>query len=842
MNGTPTSPMPIFGWGRRKYGRGLSLSTREARKKFLSKCVELLVLCFSLYKEKHPWLNTSNINIATWSTGVQNSDSSSPQERPSVILRGITLGTCFWSIINMSVYVIKSNLTGMTLHAEKKIYGRLELELNKDRGLPVVYISNATIMQFSGTYIHLILSDLWITVNTQNILSPIFMMRSSTADIDNCTFHGIQDMRYPGPGENDTKTTLHLDGDHMESYSVLFAAHDSSRISIRNCVFENIQVDSGYKVAAALHAENSHVAMHNSIITRNKAYSAVFLIEASDVLIKDSVFSHNTGKEGASINAQQNSSLEVHNSTFTHNDATLGSGILALMQTSVFVSDSRFSHNTGVYSASINVQQNSSLEVNNSKFTHNNATSGSGILALIQTSVYVTDSLFSNNTGEDGAAINVYHNSNLEVYNSTFTHNNAKAGSGIFATTDSSMFVEDSFFLYNSGVVGTAINIEQNVSVFINNSTFACNVAAYRGAVIAAVLNSRLQIETSMFVANNASHGGAVFFGSKNVIITIFSCKFLQNRAIIGAVVYLLNSHISIVGADFTHHYFNIILVKSSHLDITACNFSINFLHDSNLIQVDGKKTCIIGNSSFTKSKMYGIIEAPRSSIRLYRCRFAHNLITWNGIINALTVLLLDSTVYNNTIRGATGMRYGNATIRRCTFKRNIMKRNYYGIQSLIGHVSGETLATLKVTHSSFIHNEGNIIYALGAVDIVMDGCNFTENKPHHGTLFIQNNEAELRTSSTTITAPAEGNKLTLYFAAKKGVRVTGFRAYNTHFRSGNIMLNSSSTDTFLQEAEKAGLVYIWKVNAPSYKVTQEETVFASGKYYRVIFFHINVI
>ncbi len=777
-----------------------------------------------------------------------------------MFLHGITLGTCFWNITNMNVHLVKSHLAGMTLHADKKIHGSIEHGLNTDRGLPVVKISNATIMHFSGTSIHLIISDSWIAVNTQDIVSPIFVMSSSTVEIYNCTFHGIQDMYDHGPGSVPVLRPGHPPGVQVNVSSVIFDVHEHSHITMSKCVFENIKPDLQYNMSAALYANNSHVVIYNSNFTRNTAYWAVIHVESSDVMIKDSGFSNNTGYEGASIHVQQNSSLEVHNSVF--------------------------SNNTGHYGASITVAHNSSLEVHNSTFTHNSAKYGSGILAGLHSSVYVRDTVFSNNTGEEGS-INVQMNSSLEVHNSTFTHNNGTHGSGISAFLKTSVLVTDCVFSHNTGDQGASIHVQQNCSLEVHYSKFNNNSALLGAAIVVSrnssvsmtnctlvgnyasdiggaifTRESRLYIETSTFDGNNAGNHGAVLYGRINVNVTFKYCTFLQNRAITGAVVYspgnvrveinqcilamntarqgsgfyLVNSHINILGTDFSQHYSNIIFAKSSHLDINACNFSMNFLQDSRLIQFDGRKAFIVRNTSFTENKMYGIIEAPRSSISLYRCRFADNLISWHGIINALKILLEDNTIYNNSIHGTSGIIFGNATIRRCTFKFNI-KRDY-GRHSLMRHLSKEPLSTLQVTQSSFIHNEGVIIDVEGAVDIVIDGSKFTENKPDmYGTISIFSNDVQLRTSNTAITAPIEGNKVAVYFRPREGINTPDYMTYNTQLLSGITMLNSSVTDTFLQDAETAGLIVIDKIHAPSYKVIQEETVFASGKYFRIILF-----
>ena len=186
-----------------------------------------------------------------------------------------------------------------------------------------------------------------------------------------------------------------------------------------------------------------------------------------------------------------------------------------------------------------------------------------------------------------------------------------------------------------------------------------------------------------------------------------------------------------------------------------------------------------------------------------------------------------NSVIHNSSVHSTSGIRSDNAAITFCTFTNNTIESGY----GLIATASEKPYTTLLVEQCTFLYNQGNVIIVQSGVDIVLNSCNFTGNNGKYGTLLIWNDGATLRTSNTSFIAPAEGNKVAVYFIVTiNGTKMTDYMTYDTCFISGNTTLNSSSTDRFIQEAEAAGLIVIDKQKYP-YRVTREETVFASGKY-----------
>ncbi len=718
----------------------------------------------------------------------------------------------------MNAEISKSDLTGMTLCVQKTVDDKAKHDVNTDENLPLIKLLNSTVKHFNGTYIHLEMSDSWIPVNTSDIASPIFVMISSIVVISNCSFHGIHQIEDREPVEHDSKKPFPFNGDYVETSA---AVYKNSTIIIRDCVFENIQVDMGYDVSAALYAVHSKVDINNSIFTRNQAQWAVVYVEnKTNMTVVDSVFSHNTGQQGASINVQENSSLEVHNSTFTHNSATFGSGILALDQTSVYVRDSVFSHNTGDRGASINVQRNSSLEVHNSSFTHNNATYGSGICAGFQGFLYITGSVFTDNRAYLGAALFVATTSAANITSSVFHHNTAHQGGALNVQQNSSVSIAHSVFTENSADTGGAITVTTNVNMHINTSTFNGNSAQY-GGVLDTQRDVNVSLSDSMLNNNRANETGGVITATVNTNIVLSRADLSDNTAKKGAALFILNSSFIIEGICFSDHSFNVIYMRSSIVVMETSIFINNFLTDSVIVEADEKSNILFTIATFVNNEAQGMIKSSMTPVTLNFCHFSDNIATRYDLINSIKALLVinQSLIHNNSIHGGSGIVHDDAIITSCTFSYNTVEHDYELIQGLSGR--------LQLTESNFMYNQGDVVYRTS--DVVLNACNFTGNNPQHGTLSIWNNGATLRTSDTTIIAPAHGNKVAVYFIkTTKQISMTDYMTYDTFLISGNTTLNSSSTDTFLQEAVASGLVVIDRQGFP-YTVTQEETVFASG-------------
>ncbi len=497
-------------------------------------------------------MNRFNLTLVAWrenKSAFHSADTS--QQNPSVFFHNVTLGICFWNIINLDAEILISDLKEMMLN----IKGSNEVIRNKDISsrVPHILLVNSTVKSFMGMNILLTMHDSLIMVNTQEVVSSVFVIMSSTVGISNCTFLGIN---------NDTNMPRKDTDRNTGKGSFIYGVGSMSKIVIRESLFENIQMpDIRYDVSTVIYVERSQIEIYNSSFMNNTAISAAIHGTASNLTVAESVFSENLGHDGASICAQENSHLDVHNSTFTYNKAVYGAGIIAGFQTSLYVTDSIFAHNVGQQGASINVQRNSYLEIHNTRFIANKAFAGSGIAATSktsvyaisclfsqnscqqdasctgggilgegQTSVYISDSLFTHNSCPQGASVGMLINSNLEIHNSTFMHNNATHGAGINSIHKSSVYVIDSIFSQNSAKEGASIVVEYSSNLEVHNSTFKHNIATNKSDIVV-IYQTSVHITGCDFSHNLGVQSASIYI-QQHCNLKVDHSTFIDNKAI----------------------------------------------------------------------------------------------------------------------------------------------------------------------------------------------------------------------------------------------------------------------------------------------------------------------
>ncbi len=491
------------------------------------------------------------------------------------------------------------------------------------------------------------------------------------------------------------------------------------------------------------------------------------------------------------------------------------------------------SNNIGkMQGASIDVQKNSSMEVHNSTFTNNSGDLGAGISAGFKTTVYITGSTFTDNrAARFGGALFVGFSSAANISSSVFLRNTALQGGAAAFQLNSSVYIAQSSFTQNYAHLAGVIMAVRDVRLHIKNSTFAANNASEFGAVFCAKSNIRITLYECIFHYNTANEKGSVIWATANTHFMASYCNFSQNTAPKISAFSLNNSSLSCSNVCFSDHSSNIVSMEVSIASMVSCIFINNSLTNDVIIEAEGKSKILFKDTSFVNNKIGGIIKASMTPVTISRCQFLDNNIASKGMIHTTDGVLMvnHSLIHNNTLQGTSGIfYYYNAIITSCTFTHNRVTDGYGLILSQSGR--------LQVTQSTFMYNNGDVIAirllgGQGRVDTVLDTCNFTGNNDHLGTLVMWSDGATLRTSNTIITAPSEGNKVAIYLYPAKGENMPSYMTYNTHLISGNIRLNSSATDTFLQDAQNAGLVVIENAVYSSYTVAQEESVFASCKY-----------
>ena len=618
-----------------------------------------------------------------------------------VALTGITLGICHWNIRNLNVDVTKSDLRDVYLN----VTGMRNQKTNTlDQSTPTIHILNSSLNNFHGHQVHLKMIGTYTFIKTNDIVTSMFMMKSSTAEIVKCTFIGSTQ-----PKQSNSKLMneyQHAETDDIFG-SAIFYIESGSEILITECMFEDIHLDEEQDLSMALHSVESQVNITRSIFNNNSAKLAVISVEASNIKVLASVFQNNSG-QSAAIYIQQNSRLDVQNSTFKAN--TDGSSIAAKFQASVYIIGSVFSNNTAQIGASINVQQNSSkLNVCNSTFTDNKAEYGAGILAASQASAYVVDSVFLRNSANQGASINMQDNTNLEVYSSTFIDNHADLAGGILAFNQSSAHVTCCVFSHNSGQYAAAISVEQNASLQVHNTTFTDNKAMY-GPAIEVDVKVSASITDSSFENNTALRGGAIFIDHYSHLKAI-KCVFYGNKATKSMVHHKARLSLITNGSFLKRHTLSV----NHHFKSAMVSYPVSKIkrveRKHNSVNAHRERSTTFDDSEINDSYVSaGAISVSRySTLSVRHCRFIKN----TALLSAGAIYAAGPQVDSNP----------SVYIVSCIFMNNEAQRGG-GLVSQINN-------TVSITNSTFIANSaigGGAITGIQGTTLYIDTTKFVAN------------------------------------------------------------------------------------------------------------------
>ncbi len=625
----------------------------------------------------------------------------------------------------------------------------IENNMSSEQIIPTIEFVNSTIKHFTGTMVQLNMFDSMIAVNTVDIASPMFVLRSSTVKISNCIFHG---------NNNTSETNLN---ENTSNTSVIFDVEENSKVMVTECVFENIQVDMKYDRAAAFFTLDSELEIHKTIFHKNKVFHANILAGASIVTITYSVFSHNRGVQAASIFAYSHTRLEVYNSTLIQNDATWCSGITVAANTSAYITDYVFSSNGfsqyHEYGSSILGAENCRIEVHNSTFTHNNATYGPGISVTLSSSVFIRDCLFLNNSGYVGGAMHI-QNSNLSVYNSTFTDNNAEMAGAIFVGLESAAEITFSVFRGNAAPIGGAIDVHHNGAITLTNSRLTDNRAKHGGAIVIAQ-TSFAKITHCAFEENTAVQGGALqiqlfssvsianstFFGNKadkaagTLIVDIISAAnitssiFKGNSAIEqGGVLFVQrNSSVSIIDSKFTENHAPIggvmLAFINAMLEVKSSAFvKNNATKHSGVLFCSANANATFAKSSFvenTAAKYGGVIDAEENThVMISQCSFSENeALLGSAMFLSNSHVSIFNTRFSHHCLNMINIQSSVLHLNCCNFSQNALKQG-----SLIKTEGLQTI--LSVKDSFFSDNNMESILSASSTSVSINHCSFIGN------------------------------------------------------------------------------------------------------------------
>ncbi|MBE6510493.1 MAG: hypothetical protein E7Z74_04405 [Methanobrevibacter millerae] len=288
---------------------------------------------------------------------------------------------------------------------------------------------------------------------------------------------------------------------------------DSGDLTFTDCIFEKAKNDV---FKSTIYVSGGNLTL-NSVDIQDCDYSGAsggfmhIASKSANVLINDSKFSYNTGRDASVIYTQGTGQNVVINVTIL-NSLFKGNNNALLLGSVTTIDNCTFENNLGksiIFSSKIsNFGDNNDLYITNSKFSGNTAAHAVESAGNL---LYIENSTFTNNINGNGL---VYaHRSSQDssqfivapkvyVYDSLFEHNDV--GNGAIYSYVGIENVSSSRFVENTGLKGAAIFNYGNLTVY--NSTFEKNniTSDKDGAAIYVERGNEVNINYSSFKNNKA--------------------------------------------------------------------------------------------------------------------------------------------------------------------------------------------------------------------------------------------------------------------------------------------------------------------------------------------------
>ncbi len=265
------------------------------------------------------------------------------------------------------------------------------------------------------------------------------------------------------------------------------------------------------------------------------------------IIVNGGTILHNSGAGGGGLYA---GNAVINVSQFKNNHAlnNWGGGFFAASNT--IVSDTTFTHNTSFYAGGAIGAQNGSVHVTGGRFESNQATgggwggaiynvgptltisgtqfysntaetTGGAVASNNSASTTITGAFFSgNSSGGDGGALRAFAPTHIAA--SQFQYNTAHTvGGGVMASSD--LYLNGTDFIQNTAVISSGGAVYGVGLIDMSRGLFQDNSSAADGGAIYA--KGQLNLERTQFLANQANSGGAIFQdgGGGTIVNTLFA-------------------------------------------------------------------------------------------------------------------------------------------------------------------------------------------------------------------------------------------------------------------------------------------------------------------------------
>eukprot|EP00698_Gefionella_okellyi_P016188 TRINITY_DN4620_c0_g1_i2.p1 TRINITY_DN4620_c0_g1~~TRINITY_DN4620_c0_g1_i2.p1 ORF type:complete len:864 (-),score=169.57 TRINITY_DN4620_c0_g1_i2:1215-3419(-) len=280
----------------------------------------------------------------------------------------------------------------------------------------------------------------------------------------------------------------------MESTQQLGGAlFSTGSVVLQNCFLSHNEAYIGAAVAI-VHAV---LTISQSVIADNTAWQAAVYLDTCSFHITESQFVQNWAEYGAALSFVS-STGEVSECMFRLQRAAADSGCisipaLSIPQGVVTISRSVFSENSGVNGACINAAGAYLTRIDQCLFVNNGALlideTISGGALFIESRTVVTGSVFVANTAVNGAAVYIAEPQTVDAWrfmtvsisDCGFWRNNALNGGAVFTQMFAS--IENSTFEFNTANVSGGAIVLSQVTSTLYNLTIHSNAATSGGAI-----------------------------------------------------------------------------------------------------------------------------------------------------------------------------------------------------------------------------------------------------------------------------------------------------------------------------------------------------------------------
>ena len=443
-------------------------------------------------------------------------------------------------------------------------------------------------------------------------------------------------------------TNIHiLDTNFQENQFQILQAEFNASVNFYNCQF--MQNVINYCCIANIYYYGFVTIekcgfFNNSV--GNSTGLAVAIEYHGSLIVKDSMFTNNSGIDVGVLSVHDSSSASISNVSFVNNFAISGSCI-NIKNASVQVDTSSFyTQSSGIAISSTG----SNLLLENCTFL-NNSSPADSLIEMDNSTLNIIQCRIKNNAmGVEGGFLHSKQ-SVVIAQRSLFSNNSARIGSVFYLSQGSRLHITDSTMLYNTAIYGGCISSVNGV-IKIKNTQFRHNKGInYGGAIYCD--GSNITVENSSFIDHTSMNGGVFhitggFLMAKNSvfrnnIINGFGNGAVMCAAAVGITLVncMLNMNNAARGVIWSYH-FNDTILRLSNTNFTSCNscgpcwyFVLNL--GSTLMMYTWKSNINIGNvqisstnSTFlNQSIAHHMIDTEGTKMHWRELPFASGELTW---------------------------------------------------------------------------------------------------------------------------------------------------------------------------------------------------------------------